>query len=81
MKEMIFFLMGVVVGAALALLFAPASGDELRTQIQTKAGENRDRLRSEWESGKQRTGEQLDKLQSEMKKALHQEQAEPEEVV
>jgi gas vesicle protein len=37
------FILGGLVGAAVALLFAPVSGDELRGQIQDKAT----RIRSE----------------------------------
>jgi len=37
------FLVGSVIGAATALLFAPRSGEEIRTEIRDKAVELRDR--------------------------------------
>ena len=81
MKELMFFPLGATVGAVAALLFAPASGAELRAQIQTAAERDLDRLQSEWEKGMQRTNEKLDKLQAELKQALHQAQSEIEEAV
>ena len=33
MKSLIFLLMGLIVGAVLALFFAPESGDVLRSQL------------------------------------------------
>jgi gas vesicle protein len=76
MKEMLFFVLGAVVGAAVALMFAPASGAELRAQIQTTAERDLERLQSEWEKGLQKTNERLDKLQAELKQGLHQAQSE-----
>ena len=76
MKEMLFFVLGAVVGAAVALMFAPASGAELRAQIQTAAERDLERLQSEWEKGLQKTNEKLDGLQAELKQALHQVQSE-----
>ena len=81
MKELIFFLLGVMVGAVAALMFAPASGAELRAQIQTVAERDLDRLQSEWEKGMQRTNEKLDRLQADLKQALHQAQSDIEEAV
>ena len=79
MKEMVFFLVGAAVGAVVALMLAPKSGAELRAQIQTTAEKDRDRLQSEWQAGMQRTNEKLDKLQADLKQALHKEQVETEE--
>ena len=76
MKEMVFFLLGAAVGAVVALMLAPKSGAELRAQIQTTAEKDRDRLQSEWQAGMQRTNEKLDKLQADLKQALHKEQGE-----
>jgi gas vesicle protein len=38
------FIIGTLVGAALALIFAPTSGEEVRTQIRDKSIELRDRV-------------------------------------
>jgi gas vesicle protein len=46
------FMMGALTGAALALLFAPASGEETREYIGQKAREGRDRARDAVEQGK-----------------------------
>ena len=81
MKELMFFLLGATVGAVAALMFAPASGAELRAQIQTAAERDLDRLQSEWEKGLQKTNEKVDKLQTDLKQALEQAQREAEEAV
>ena len=49
MKELGFFLLGAAVGAVAALMLAPASGEELRAQIQTAAEKDFERLQGEWE--------------------------------
>jgi gas vesicle protein len=42
---MLAFMVGAITGAAVALLFAPASGDETREYLGQKAREGRDRAR------------------------------------
>ena len=69
MKEMAFFLLGAAVGAVAALMFAPASGSELRAQIQTAAERDLERLQSDWQKGMEKTNEKLDKLQADLKQA------------
>ena len=41
--NLITFLLGVAVGATVAILYAPASGDETRAQIAEKAGQLKDK--------------------------------------
>jgi gas vesicle protein len=80
MKEIVFFLLGAAVGAVAALMFAPASGAELRAQIRTAAEEEAGRLQAEWQTGLQKTNEKLDKLQADLRQALQQERtASPEQ--
>jgi len=79
MKETVIFLLGAMVGAAVALMFAPASGSELRAQIQSSAERDLDRLQSEWHQSLHRTNQKLDELQADVKQALKQVQAEVEE--
>jgi gas vesicle protein len=81
MKELGFFLLGVAVGAVAALMFAPASGAELRDQIRTAAEEEASRLQADWQTGLQKTNEKLDKLQADLKKALQQAQSEAGDAV
>lgn len=81
MKEMVFFLLGAVVGAVAALMFAPVSGAELRAQIRTAAEEDLERLQAESEKGIQKTNKKVDKLQVDLKQALQQAQTEAEEAV
>ena len=47
------FLVGAVSGAALALLFAPATGDETRKFLKDKAREGRDRAADAMEKGRE----------------------------
>lgn len=68
-----FFLAGLGIGAILALLFAPKSGEETRKYISGKAEEGRDYLNTkskeireqaeEWvEKGKDRLAQEKDRL-------------------
>ena len=75
MKELVIFLLGAVFGAVAALMFAPASGAELRAQIQTTAEKDLERLQAEWEKNMQKTNEQLAKMQADLKQALQREEA------
>jgi gas vesicle protein len=45
-SKMAFFLAGMGIGAILALLFAPKSGEETRDLIAQRAGEGREYVRS-----------------------------------
>ena len=40
-----FFCLGLGIGAAVALLFAPKPGEEIRGELRARAEENRERLR------------------------------------
>jgi gas vesicle protein len=47
------FAVGALVGAAVALLYAPASGDETRRKLARKAREGRDAMESAVERGRE----------------------------
>jgi gas vesicle protein len=49
---MVAFVIGALTGAAVALLFAPASGDETREFLGQKAREGRDKAREAMEQGR-----------------------------
>jgi gas vesicle protein len=40
----VWFVAGVSIGAAIALLYAPASGEEIRKRLSEKSGEGREAL-------------------------------------
>lgn len=50
---MLAFVVGALTGAAVALLFAPASGEETREYLGQKAREGRDRARDAMEQGRE----------------------------
>lgn len=59
---MLAFLVGAVTGAAVALLFAPAPGEETRDLIGQRAREGRDRARDAVEQGRDFYNRQRDNL-------------------
>lgn len=61
---MLAFLLGAVTGAAAALLFAPASGEETREYLNQKAREGRARARDAVEHGRELYQAQRDQLTS-----------------
>ena len=72
MKYMIGFLTGALVGASVALLLAPSSGEELRTNIKSRANEEYAKLQEEFQKGMQEIRARMDKMGAEMKEAASQ---------
>jgi gas vesicle protein len=58
------FLAGAVAGAAVALLFAPATGDETRQFLSDKAREGRERAMSAAREGRETLRRQKDQVVS-----------------
>jgi len=58
------FLVGAVSGAALALMFAPATGEETRKFLKDKAREGRDRAADAMEKGRELWNQQREHLAS-----------------
>ena len=57
-----YFLVGLGVGVALGMLFAPKSGEETRQYLRSKAGEGTDYLKARADEGKEyvkKRGEEL----------------------
>jgi gas vesicle protein len=63
MKYAVSLLLGALMGATIALLFAPSSGEELRSNIKTQADVQAARAREEWQKGVQGAQERLNKKQ------------------
>ena len=58
------FLLGAIAGAAVALLVAPATGDEMRRILAEKAKEGRDRASDAARQGREFVNRQRDTLSS-----------------
>ncbi len=58
------FLLGMVIGACIALLFAPETGSDLRSQIGEKATVAGQQVRSQYERSRNWIEEEAAKLQS-----------------
>jgi gas vesicle protein len=66
MKFAISFVLGAVVGAAVALLFAPSSGQELRTNLKTQADSQYAKIQEEWQKGMHEMQTRMDKMGSDL---------------
>ena len=67
MKELIIFIAGMAVGASVALLLAPESGEELRAELRTKADEELPKL----QAAMARTNERLTQLEADLRQSLN----------
>lgn len=65
-KAIVAFGIGVVVGAAAALLLAPKSGDDLRAELAREARVEREKLKDEYAKAAGEVHERLDKVQADM---------------
>ncbi len=78
MRFAIAFLFGAVIGAAVALIYAPSSGEEMRANIKTQMDAQSAKLQEQWQQGYQQVQSQIDKLSSEVQSFAKQEkEAEP----
>lgn len=66
MKYVIAFIAGTLAGAAIALLFAPESGEELRTHISERAAAEQERAMAEYHRRMEEMQERISKVQSDM---------------
>jgi gas vesicle protein len=72
MKFIASFLLGASIGAIAALLFAPSSGEELRSNIKTQTDIQAARAREEWQKAVLGLQEQINKLNREQKQQAAQ---------
>ena len=66
MKFIIGFIWGTIVGAAVALLYAPSTGEELRNNIKTQADAQYAKLQEEWQKGMNELQGRMDKLSGDL---------------
>ena len=72
MKFAVSFLLGAFIGAIAALLLAPSSGEELRSNIKTQADVQAARAREEWQKGVQGLQVHVNKVNRERKQQAAQ---------
>lgn len=66
MKFIIGFVWGAIIGAAVALLYAPSTGEELRANIKTQADTQSAKLQEEWQKGMGELHSRMDKISSDL---------------
>jgi len=71
-SKVAFFLAGAGIGAILALLFAPKTGQETRDYISQRAGESRDRVTEKSKEYRQRAEGYVDKARESVNKQKEQ---------
>jgi gas vesicle protein len=72
MKYILSVLIGALTGAALALLFAPSSGEELRANIKDQMDTQYAKLQLEYQKGMHEMQTRLDKVSSELQAMANQ---------
>lgn len=60
-KKLSYFFLGMGIGVAVGLLFAPKSGEETRDLIRSKANEGRDYLKRRGEEARESAGEWVER--------------------
>jgi len=81
MKNLFYFLFGATVGALAALIMAPKSGEELRSEIQQRTTSlDMQRLQKSYEQGMAEVNKRLEQVQVQLKKNQKLEEAIAEEV-
>ncbi len=60
-KRLSYFFLGLGIGVAVGVLFAPKSGEETREFILTKAGEGKDYIKRRGEDLRESAGEYVEK--------------------
>ena len=68
MREILFFLVGLALGAVAGLMLAPKSGQELRGDIQQRANVDMQKLQQSYEQGMAEMNKKLEQVQAQLKK-------------
>ncbi len=66
MKFLLGFFMGLMVGAGVALMFAPASGEEPRAKIQSQVDAQSAQLQEQWQVRYQQLQARVDKMSGDL---------------
>ena len=66
MKMILSFFVGAVVGAAAALMFAPSSGEDLRSQMHAEADARAQKFHTDWQQGMDGMHTRMDKIQADI---------------
>jgi len=64
MKDFVVLLVGITIGAIVALLFAPERGEDLRMQLHERAGQDVQRLQTAYQKDMDQMSDQMAKMQS-----------------
>ena len=75
MKDVFYLLLGAAIGAIIALLFAPESGQELRADIRSTADKDLGKVQAEWQTALAKTHQRLDQMQADLNTALRRTQS------
>ncbi len=68
MKDMLYFILGATVGALIALMMAPKSGQELRGDIQQRANVDLQKVQQSYEQRLQEINQRMAQIQAQLKK-------------
>ncbi|MBL8212030.1 MAG: YtxH domain-containing protein [Bryobacterales bacterium] len=71
-KRLSYFFLGLGIGVAVGILFAPKSGEETRGLIKSKAGEGTDYLKRRGEDVRSQAGEAIERGKSAVQKQREQ---------
>jgi gas vesicle protein len=79
MKYILSFILGVLVGSVVALMFAPTSGEELRTNMKTQVDTQSAAIQEQWQLRYQQLQSRMEKMSNDLQ-ALKKQKAETEPV-
>lgn len=71
-KRLSYFFLGLGIGVAVGILFAPKSGEETRGLIKSKAGEGTDYIKRRGEDVRSHAGEAIERGKSAVQKQREQ---------